>query len=206
MLKYTRAVVNDAIKDLKFFLYIFSIITQFFYLAYITYVLIKGSGIFYLNIALGIISLAYLIFFLTVNEKNKKTKHVAYVFRHTKTILKLCINAITLVVAVYGIYISASNVDAISLMLVILMIVFWCVQVVLEVIVFFFEHKKNMFLAGLQKDIEPLTNAVNVVGNVVRKVAGKEPVKKEPLPSRVEAYLDKVLAWDKQRKEEDDKK
>lgn len=194
MLKYTKAVINDSIKDLRFFLHLFSIVTQIFYLAYIVYALITKTGVFYLNIALGVISLAYLVFFfVTYKSEDKKTKHTAYVVRHTKTITKLCINALTLGVAVYGLYLSTKSVDAISIVLVVLMIVFWCVQVVLEVIVFFFEHKKNLIVYGLQKDIEPISNAINKVSNLARRVVGREETENEPLPSNVERYLQKAL-------------
>lgn len=202
MLKYTKAVLNDAVKDLKSFLYWFSVITQLLYIGYLLFAIISGIGIIYVNVALGVISLAYFIFYmLTNNATDKKTKHVAYVTRHTKTIIKLVLNAFTLAVAIYGIYISATTTNAFSLMLTILMIVFWCVQLVLEIIIFFFEHKKNMVLYGLQKDLEPWTNAVNKVGNVVRMVTGKERVEKDPLPSSVENYLDKVLIKYKEQKD-----
>jgi hypothetical protein len=46
-----------------------------------------------------------------------------------------------------------------------------------------------------------LTNAVNKVGNVVRMVTGKERVEKDPLPSSVENYLDKVLIKYKEQKD-----
>ena len=201
MLNYTRAVINESIKDLKKFLFAFSLITQLLYVGYLLYAIIADLGLIYLNIVLGVISLAYLVFFVvTHGAEDKNVKRLAYITRHTKTIIKLVINAFTLAVAVYGIYISATNTNAISLMLTILMIVFWCVQVVLEVVVFFFEHKKNLFLAGLQKDIEPFANAVNAVGNVVRRVAGRETVEREPLPSSVESYLDKVLEKHRQEK------
>jgi len=194
MLKYTRAVVNDALHDLKAILFFFSLVTQIIYIIYLAYAVFAKIGIIYINIALLVISVAYLIFFLVFNQrKDKKSKRKEMLVRHTKIIIKLIINAVSLGIAIYGLYCATKEVNAISLMLTILMLIFWCLQVVLEVIVLFFERKKSLIMYGLQKDFEPINNAINRLGNIVRKVAGYEEVESDVIPSNVEEYLDKVL-------------
>lgn len=194
MFKYTRAVFNDAINDLKKFLHIFSIFTQILYLIYLVYAVLTDKGVFYANVVLLGISVVYfIIYILTYGKKPKKLKTVAYVAKHAKTITKLLITAFTLGVAIYGIYTSAKNVDAISIVLTTLMIVFWCLQALLEIVLFFLEHKKNMIFAGLKKDCEPYVTKLDKVGNTFRRLTGKEEVVREPLPSKVNEYLEKTL-------------
>lgn len=194
MFKYTRAVLNETVSDLRFIWFLFCVVTQIIYLAYLIYTVIAKVGLIYLNIPLLIVSAIYLSVFLILHKYNdKKTKKARKISAHVKTIIKLAINAVALSVAVYGIYVASTNTDGISIMLTTLMLIFWCAQVVLEIIVMFFEKKADQISWALQKDVEPVTNAIDKIKNVVRWVSGKETVEKDTLSNKAEKYLQKVL-------------
>ena len=194
MFKYTRAVLNETVSDLRFIWFLFCVVTQIIYLAYLIYTVIAKVGLIYLNIPLLIVSAIYLSVFLILHKYNdKKTKKARKISAHVKTIIKLAINAVALSVAVYGIYVASTNTDGISIMLTTLMLIFWCAQVVLEIVVMFFEKKADQISWALQKDVEPVTNAIDKIKNVVRWVSGKETVEKDTLSNKAEKYLQKVL-------------
>ena len=194
MFKYTRAVLNETVSDLRFIWFLFCVATQIIYLAYLTYAVIAKVGLIYLNIPLLIISAIYLVVFLILHKKkDKKSKKARQISAHVKTIIKLAINAVALAVAIYGIYIASTNADGISIMFTTLMLIFWCAQVILEIIVAFFERKADQISWALTKDVEPITNAIDKIKNVVRWVSGKETVEKDALPTKAEEYLQRVL-------------
>ena len=201
MFKYTRAVLDDTVNDLRFIWFVFCVATQVIYLGYITYAVIAKVGIFILNIILLIISTTYFIIFLILHKKTGKgTKRARQISKHTKTIIKLFINAIALGVAVYGIYCSATEIDGISIMLTTLMLIFWCAQVILEIIVCFFEKKINNLHWAMKKDVEPIMNVYDKVANTVRWVKGEERIEREQIPSKTESLLEKALDKFRNRK------
>lgn len=194
MFKYTRAVLNETVSELKFIWFLFCVVTQIIYLAYLTYAVIAKVGLIYLNIPLLIISAIYLVVFLILHKNNdKKNKKARQISAHVKTIIKLAINAVALAVAVYGIYVASTNADGISIMLTTLMLIFWCAQVVLEIIVMFFEKKADQISWALTKDVEPLMNVYDKVANAVRWVKGEEKIERDTLSNKAEKYLQKVL-------------
>ena len=61
----------------------------------------------------------------------------------------------------YGIYVAASNVDAISIILATLTIILWILEVLLELLIFVIEPKVKLVIAGVLSDARPIINTYN---------------------------------------------
>ena len=203
MLNYTIAVIHGTVNDLKRFFFVFSLITQVLYIAYLLYVIIANISNMHVNITLCILSVCYLIFFLVIHSKHDKfAKVTKRIVRRSYKWSKLAINCFTLGVAVYGIYLTSNNANVITVVLTALMIIFWIMQVILEIIIYFFEQKYDLLIAGLERDVEFISKPVNTIGNIVHRIKGEDPVPMPTVPNKVKDALDKALLEHKKYKAE----
>jgi len=159
MVDYSRAAIAIVLDDLKKWSRSFKIVFSIFTLIYLSYVLIVKEGNFYVNIILLCLYIIYTVFVLcTLNKKMKKTKRI--VARGYKW-SKLAIRAFTLCSMMYGIYVAAANIDAISIIFATLMIILWVLEVLLEVLIFVIEPKVKLIIAGVLTDAKPIINTYN---------------------------------------------
>lgn len=198
MLNYTKAVIHDTIKDLKRFFFILSLIMQVAYIVYLTYALISKIGNIYVNISLLVLTFAYLVFFIIMYGKKSKAKR--YVRRAYKW-SKLTINAFTLGVAVYGIYLTFNNANPLTIVLTAVMVILWILQVLLEIVIYYFENRKDLLISSLELDFEFITKPANTVSNIVRKISGKETIERSTVPEKIKRSLDKMAENHKSDKE-----
>ena len=202
MFDYTKTAWNKITEDFKRLLFFIGLIMQLLYIAYLIYALIVGVGIFIANVFLLGVSTAYLIFWLVMSKKetadDKQTKkRIGKVFKRCKQIIKL----VTLGIAVYGIYTTASNVTPLSVVITALMIVGWVLQTLCE-IVFHYVVKKGEFLfEGFKADIDNVKKPVTAVGNFFKKLTGKEI---EPPKQRTQTrlWLDEKVAENRLERKE----
>lgn len=203
MLDYTKAAIKKTVDDFRRVDYVRNLITQILYIFYLAYALFTGAGNFWANAVLGVLSLAYFIFFLIVTTgkiskaKSKTQKTVALIFTRCKQLIKL----FTLGVMLYGIYATTTHVTALSVILSALMIVGWILQLVFEVVFKFFINRAQFILEGMEADYEALVKPVKTVGNFFKKMAGKE-IEQPKEPSKARQWLDKKVAQTKSEKVE----
>lgn len=203
MFKYTKAVLNDIVNDLRKFLMIFTIVTQVFYIGYIIYAIVTGTGNAYVNYVLLAISVIYFaIYLIAIVKKDKATKALKSVTGHVKKILKLLLKAFNLGIALYGMYYATTQINPVSIILTTFMILFWVMQALSEIIYFFAKRRIEMMIAGVQKDTEKISNVKNFFGNTIKKIKGEKIEEKKPMPTKVKNYLDRVLEEHKQQKAE----
>ena len=201
MLDYTKTAVRQTVEDFKKADYIRDVATQAFYIAYLTYALIARAGVFFANIALAVLSVAYFIFFLCITKAGKdidakpSKKAVAMIYRVCKKLITLY----TLGVAIYSIYVTASNVSVTSLLLTVALIVGWILQIVFDLIIRVFVSRVNLLTEALEADVQSATKPVRAIGNFFKKVTGQE-VTPEKEPTKTRLYLDKKVA---ERREEE---
>jgi hypothetical protein len=202
--KHTRAAINDTLSEIKAFVKVFGIVSSLIYIGYLAYALIVKTGNFYVNATLLAISTVYFIFSLfTSGKKGKKMKMAKRITRRFAVWSKLLIKAYTLGVAVYGIVLSSGKSSTLSIILTVLMIVFWVIQLLAEIIVFYAERKVDVFVAAFSMDKEVVDKPMRAVGNFVKKITGREETEYEYVDGKMRDKIEKMAdKYEEQVREE----
>lgn len=200
MFDYTKAIFNKTMSDLKLFAKVWTIGTLGVYIAYLIYALIAHSGFLAANIILLVLSVAYFVFNLIViikgNELLKSRKRFA---KKTYKYSKYVINSVTLITALYSIWLSPYNVHPFKLLITVFMAIMLVVQLALEVSVTIVEKRFSMFIEAFNADIEFVTKPVNTVKNVFKKITGQE-VEPEKEYSKDRIYLNDLMEQERKIK------
>ena len=211
MLDYTRATVDRTITDVKRFAKLFTFGTQIFYILYLIYAMISGTGNIIVNAIMSALSVANLI--ITAFLYDKKDRLSKRVKRTTKRVykwVKLSLQAFTLGATVYGIYIAASDFSAISIIFALFTAVMWAFSVMLQIISIAVEARLNLFKEALHADIQNVLKPINAVKDVFGKIVGKEPEEKpEPTHAhtkRMEMLEGMVIKFKERKKLEKEAK
>ena len=205
MLDYTKIALQKIADDFKRLVYIFSIITQLAYMAYLAYALVAGVGIFWVNVTLASIAVAYFLFFMIVTRGNalyvKQGLHkvVQKIFKISKMLLKV----FTIGVMLYGVYSTTQNVTPIGVILSALMIVGWLLQLIFEVLGNVVSSRFQLLLSAIEADKDEMTKPVKAVGNFFKRITGQE-VEPEKEKSKTRIWLDKQVE-EKRAKRRDEK-
>lgn len=205
--KYTQAMLDKTVLDIKRFLNAFTLCSQLFYIAYLVYAMCTFSGLFAVNFILAIVSTCYLCIYLftfidcadTRAEKRSK-RRLRQRAGHIDRIVKISGKTITLGVAVYSLYLTADNLNVTSILLTVAMFISWFVEIVLELIAYAFESRKDLFVAAMMRDVEFITKPANAVGNFINRLKGEEPVVYETPSDSKTRKLDKILSGWRERK------
>ena len=157
MLTNTKAVGNKIKNDLRIFSGIYSISAQLIYVLFLVYTLISGIGILALNIALLALSVAFEAF-LTISfiKRDFLTREHNKLIKRAFRITSLTLKAISLGIGIYGIHISITSVNTVSLIFTVLMFFGWLSSVLIELLRFVIEGYVNLSVAAVKNDIEPL--------------------------------------------------
>lgn len=203
MFKYTKATLDILVNDCKKYAKIFKYVSLLTTLGLLIYQIIKGfinnEKLVYLNLALGILVVVYLIIDFIFDLLKKKTAK-----KITRTIykwIKLITKAVTLGFTIYDIAVSKS-VDGIQIILTTLMIIFWIVSVVFELIFEVVQIKAEQFMIAFQTDVEDMKKPITTVSNFVKKVTGRE-VEEKPVNPKKEKILNKLFSHIENRKSKD---
>ena len=204
MFKYTKAVANDTLQEIKKFLRIFSLVTSLIYIGYLIYAIISKTGNHYANAILFLISVAFFIFSLVADcKKEKRILKARRITRRFVVLSKLLIKAYTLGIAVYAIVLSSGETSALSIVLTVLMIVIWIIQVLAELIVYYIEKKIDIFVAAFSMDKEVVDKPVRAVENFVKRVTGHEKTEYEYVGGKMRDKIEKITdEYDERVKEE----
>ena len=194
MIKYTKTAIDLTIKDLKLYYRIFKILCTLFMMGYFIYAIITQMG----NLVINIIFLSLLVIY-TVLDLLIDEKKVRKVIRHGYTWIKLSLKAVSLGMALYGVYEASENVKPINIIILTLMIILWIVQFILEIVVSIFESKRDFILTAIEKDIEETKDIyrkpVNKVKNFFKgafgyKVEEEEEREDSSAIKRIKKFLD----------------
>lgn len=204
MFDYTKAAVAQTVKDFKKIDFIRNVATQTLYIAYLIYAICVGAGVLAANIVLLVLSASYfaLFLFMTLKPPTKQVREtVKTIFTRSKQTVKLY----TLVVMIYGVWLTADRVTPLSLILSALMITGWVLQILFEVVFKFFLNRANFIIEGMEADYENITKPVRTVGNFFKKVTGKE-VEEEKAPTKTRLFLEEKvrLAREERRRKKEE--
>ena len=176
MLDYTREAFKKTVEDLKRVFYILNVTVQCVYIAYLVYTLIVGTGFFAVNLALLVLSVAYLGFFLVTTAFGKTPEGKIYrkigkrVYKWCKRALKL----FTIGVTVYGICNAVNRVSPLAVIFTAMMIVGLLLQVVFEILISIVSKRAKMFLEGFEADVNAILKPARSVGNFFKRMTGQE--------------------------------
>lgn len=202
MFAYTRAAIYKTWNDICSFLYGFNVTTQAIYIAYLVIAMIVGVGILWANAVLATVSLISLVIFIVLHEKrDQSNKYIRRANVHITRTLRLTINAFTLGVSVYGIYIASEDVSFLTLLFALISLVMWLVGLVVEIVTYIIEDRIDYFTEAYELDIAELKKPVNAVGDFIKKSVGIET---EPTPERKTTKHTKRLEKDLSEKRRND--
>lgn len=194
MLEYTRAAINKTVEDLKKANFIFNISIQLIYIFYLIYAIFAPAGSLWVNIVLSVVSVGYLVFYVVTYDDGRESRRIRILTRRWYKWFKISLRAFTLGTMIYGIYAASTHLTVISLTFVAFMIVGWMLQVLFELVVMFAESKLQFLYEGIKADLETVTKPARAVGDVIKKITGKEP-EPSPEPSKRRLLLDEHVAY-----------
>ena len=134
---------------------------------YFTIAIITKTGNFIANIISASLFVIYTIF--EISTRNIERKKLRKVVRKIYVIARLSIRAFALASIIYGIYTTTTDVEPLSIVLLVLMIILWILQVLFEIIVFIVSRYINMITAEIKKDIEDFKEGPGKVISTVAK-------------------------------------
>ncbi len=190
MLDYTIVAVKKTVDDFKKILFFSTVVMQLFYIAYLVYATSTGRGFFPINVGLLFLSVAYFGFFLYVSQ-NEAKKGVKKLGKKVYTYTKLFVNLLSLGIMIYGLFSTAGNLTAVSLLFTVFMGILWLFQVLFQFLVYIVESRAKLIIDGMKIDFENITKPVTATTNFFKKLTGKEIEEKEPVKNR--EYLDSLV-------------
>lgn len=205
MLKYTVAAWHKIIDDLKRLFFIFNLVSLGFFTVYAVYYLITERGVVAVNIAIALISVAYMVYsvFTYLNAEKADKKQGKWANRIYKW-SKISVNALSLAYMIYTVYYLAGNITLTSLMLTAFSAISWVLQVVLQLSLQFVEARGELLIDGIEADFEKVIDFKRGVGNIIKRVRGEEIEEKEELISpKNREILERQAEKDKLKKEEE---
>ena len=158
MFEYTFAAIQKIINDAKRLMLIINLSIILGNIANLAHSLAVGIGNVYANTALCTLTVIYFIFFVLKTRKVIK-KNEFKNFKRIYRIMKLSVNALVLILAIYGI-ISGLGSSA-SIIKTYLLLALWLIQVIFEILVFVIEMIANMFVSAIGHDAFWLAKFLN---------------------------------------------
>ncbi|MBE6536382.1 MAG: hypothetical protein E7673_00360 [Ruminococcaceae bacterium] len=190
----TRAVSKKIIEDTKVFSAVYSIIIQLIYVAFLCYALFSGCGSTVLNVILLSISTLFELFLIfSFARRNNSTRTAASKIKHAYHIASLSLRAVSLGIAVYGIHISFAELDTVSLVFTVFMLVGWVSGILIEFFKFIIERYTALMTSALSKDTEPFVRIYNKL--TFKSYEGREE-------KDADSYVDKIASEYKQELKE----
>lgn len=199
MLDYTLFAVKKIYGDFKKIGYAFSLITQILYIAYLTYSIIAQAGRWWIKAIFLAISAGYFVFYLIVHHAKKV--RVEKIGRKIVKRSKLLIKLFELGITFYSITVTLESATPASVILLALMICFWLLQLVFDIIISILDNRIQLFAESWQADMEELKRPIEGVSNFMKKLAGK-PIEPKKEKSKQRLWLDEKIKESRRKKQE----
>jgi hypothetical protein len=196
MFEYTKLVFNQTVNDIKRISTITDYAMQVVYIAYLIYAICVSDVILGVNIALLVISSAYLVFsvIMRVKELKKTDKNVKKKVKQVYKISKYTIQVPILVTAVITLTNLEDDKVTFSLLFTIMMIVCYVASILMAVTTNVLESRAKRFTVAIEADLEPIISVVNTVKRFKgEKTEVAETDKtKEKIRSELDEKVDKI--------------
>ncbi len=187
MFDYTFAALKKSVDDVKRASFLVNILVNALYILYLVYALAVGSGNPILNAILCALTAVFFISYIvtSIDENKKRAKKIV---KTTYKRIKIFIDAFSLSIALYSIYIAAERATVISILLTVASLIGWIAKVVLSIITHFLEARAELIIAAFRVDFEPMFKVVNAY----KKFVGDDV--KEQVSPEMRAELDEICA------------
>lgn len=155
MFKYTKSAINDTFDLVKKLIFIFQILIQLLYLAYLGYRIIENIGSVVFNVILTLLSIIYFTYYLITNNEfyTKRQvvirKRVKRLFKASKYIINIWIIVLSITSFTNG---SAQN-DNLSLLIIMLMIVGVFFSILFDIVIMLIDNQIYIIEAALTYDM-----------------------------------------------------
>lgn len=183
MLKYTKAAIDKIKEDLKVGVALFEIITLILMLTYLILALSFSFGNLIINIILLVVVSIYFLFYLA--NLKFRFKWFNSIFKKYYKIIRLIILASSLTITLYELYVTTNEVNPVTIILVTLLIIFWLLQVVIEIIYRLVVNEIDLLLQAIAQDKESALEPV-------KKIFKEETKPKSKKILRLEKKMEKV--------------
>jgi hypothetical protein len=195
MFDYSCAALKKSVDDVKRASFLINILVNALYILYLVYALAVGSGSPILNAILCALTAVFFVSYIvtSLDEKKKRAKKIVKV---TYKRIKIFIDAFSLAIALYSIYIAAERATVISILLTVASLIGWIAKVALSIITHFLEARAELIIAAFRVDFEPMFKVVNAY----KKLVGDDV--KERVSPEMRAELDELCAVYQEEKEE----
>ena len=211
MLDYSRALYKKILADISFLIKaygVFDICMQLLFIAYQTYILLIGSKIWYIHLALLILSSFFFIFScfitnaiktITSDVTHKKTKKQLIKNLKSKkksikqitTYVSFTLKAFIIITSVYTIASNQNDASIISIITTTLAVVALLLNILLKIATGIIEKKKNIITEALKADFaEPLVSIKDKFNKLIHKDI---EIQEKPEPTKERKYLDGLV-------------
>ena len=165
MFEYTKLVFNQTVNDIKKISTIANFVTQCIYILYLVYAIFAFDKVRGINIALLILSFAYLVFtvVLRVREISKADENIEKRVKKGYRIAKHIIQIPVLITAVITLISLENDHITFPILFTVLMIIGYIVSVLASIITNIVESRAKRFIVAIEADIEPVMNIINTV-------------------------------------------
>ena len=168
-LGHTKAAIKLIGEELKTFAFIANLIAQFTMIAYLSYNLITSAGLWYINLALLVLSFTLIN---RIHEIKKETrKEIKSILKWSKRVLKL----FPITIALYSLSLATTNLTPVALISPIIITVAWLLDIIINVLYLVIEARASLIMDSLAEDFERWP----VVGSWARQLANN-PGNNEP--------------------------
>ena len=185
MLNYTTTALKKITDDIKRLMLIINASIILGSIAYLVHSIIVGAGNVYVTAALCALTAIYFIFFVLKTKKIVK-KNEFKSLKRVYRIIKLTVNALILIIAIYGIVTGVES--GASAVKTYLLLALWLVQVILELLAIAIERSVKMIKTAFKKDMSALIK----VFNVFRKDDIDLPEDDDPYISKLDTLVDEA--------------
>ncbi len=190
MLDYTIAAGRRVLRNIKLASLVLNLTMQAFSILYLVYILIRGSGIFAVNLGLLILSFVYLAFYcFTIGRRDKLLKRrIKMIFKWSKRGIKL----VNLVIVLYAL-LTAKEPNNLDTIIFLFSIGCWVIDVAMEICFIIAKNWGMLLYEGLQADLEKISAPVTNTKNFFKRLVGKE-VEEKPEPTKRRVLLEEMVA------------
>ncbi len=203
MIDYTIAAFSKIIEDFKKLGFWFTVGVNLAYIGYLIYALASSRGELWVNIPLLVFSVVYLGFYLFATSFGKELdgrkslkKTAAKIFKRAKQLMKFY----TLAATLYSLTGVSQGADVLYILLTALQVMFFLLQIVVEIIMAIANKYADMVKTAIQMDYEQITKPVKSVTNFFKKMTGKEVDEDPAEPTKVQEMLTERVQTAREKK------
>ena len=177
----TRGAINHLVKMAKRVAFVMALVAQLLYVAYLVYIMVKGAGILGVNIAMGVLSVGYLAYFLIMEYRlSRMSKTERKVERKTgKTVkniyrsVKLTFKTMNLGIMFYGLWASEAISTTVSTIFTTLMIIVWIVELIIALGSVVISYVADIIFAAIVDDKNVVEDKAKEPERLVKKTGRK---------------------------------